>query len=378
MRNLKNEYYIIDTTLRDGEQSAGVVFTLEEKMKIAQMLSDMGITEIEVGIPAMGQKEIEDIKLINEMGLKARVTTWCRAKKEDIDAAVMTGVKSIHISFPASDILQFVFDLMGEQLIHKIVNCVSSACETFEYVSVGFQDVARSNPKFLKLCVKAAYKSGAHRIRLADSVGLMNPAQTSNIVNYMIDSMKKDNIEFHAHNDLGMATANAVAALQAGAKSVSVTINGIGERSGNAALEEVVMAIKYSLKWDSPYNTKLLIPLSEMVSEFSKKKISDNKPIVGSNVFKHESGIHTRALMKDDTSYQPFPLEVLGIEREPFVIGRHAGSANIEDFFKNHNMTISKITTRKLLEMIKNLSYKLKRCLSSQEVMYLYNSLETG
>jgi homocitrate synthase NifV len=381
MMNMKKKYrsyFIVDTTLRDGEQAPGVVFSLEEKMQIAQMLDDIGIPEIEIGIPAMGEQEIDDIRTIAQMGLNARLITWCRAKISDIDAAMQTGLKRVHISFPASDILQMVFNLMGHHLVHSITNCVTYAHKHFDYVSVGFQDVARSDLSFLRLCKKTAMRSGADRIRLADTVGLMHPARTYNMVHSLIDSAKNDTIEFHAHNDLGLATANALVALQAGAKCVSVTVNGLGERCGNAALEEVVMALKYSLKWECPLKTDLLVQLSEYVAGSSGNRLSGNKPVVGSNAFRHESGIHTRALMKDRKSYEPYPIESLGRQRDSYVMGRHSGMASIKDFLIKNNLSTDKAVLSPLLKKIKGLSYRLKRCLTNDEVLFLYQSLQAG
>lgn len=368
----KPKYWIIDTTLRDGEQSAGVVFSLDEKMAIAKMLSDMKVPEIEVGIPIMGEEEVHHIRTIQNLGLKSRVTTWCRAKFDDIDLASQTNVESVHISFPASEVLQCVFDMVGEKIVKAMIEYVKYATKLFKYVSVGLQDVARSDMKFIKLVSETAFKVGAHRVRLADSVGLMNPAQTFEMFRVLTSELPKSHFEFHGHNDLGMATANSIAALQAGAQAVSVTVNGLGERCGNASLAEVVMAIKYSMKEKCPIQEKMFMPISKLVEQASNQSIALDKPIVGAKAFMHEAGIHTKAMITDPRSYEPFKPEVLGRKREEFVVGKHSGSAGIKRSLLKDNVDRDCTISDECLANVRSYATVKKRCLTGQEVLDIY------
>lgn len=371
----KSKYWIIDTTLRDGEQAAGVVFSLDEKIAIAKILAKMHVPEIEVGIPVMSEEERHHIRTINQLHLSPRITTWCRAKYEDIDMATNTGVDSVHISFPASDVLQGVFNMVGDRIVRALIEYVKYATRLFKHVSVGFQDVARSDMTFIQLLSETAFNHGAYRVRLADSVGLMNPAQVFEMFQSLTSLHSGKIFEFHGHNDLGMATANSVSALQAGAKAVSVTINGLGERSGNAPLAEVVMAIKYSLKEKSAINEKYFMKASKLVEIASAQDIAVDKPIVGAKAFAHESGIHTRAMLMDPRSYEPFSPEVVGRKREEFIVGKHAGTAALKSMiakkFNEPDIEISK----DCIDAIKRVAYFKKRSLTEDEVLEIYEKI---
>ena len=369
------KYWIIDTTLRDGEQSANIVFSLDEKIAIATMLSDMQVPELEVGIPIMGEEEIRHIRTIQSLGLKSRITTWCRAKFEDIHKACDTNVESVHISFPASVVLQNVFNMQAEQVIDLVIEYVKYASKLFNYVSIGLQDVARADWKFIKLIVQTAFNYGAHRIRLADSIGLMNPAQVFAMFSTLTTEFPYKCFEFHGHNDLGMATANSVAALQAGAKAVSVTVNGLGERCGNAVLAEVVMAIKYSLKEECAIKEEYFMKSSRLVERASAQSIPWDKPIVGSKAFMHESGIHTKAMLKDHRSYEPFEPQIVGRKREEFVIGKHLGTAGLKNVLSKYKNIKQCIISKECLEEIKSTITRKKRSLTKQEAVDIYERL---
>ncbi|MCK4994547.1 MAG: pyruvate carboxyltransferase [Candidatus Omnitrophica bacterium] len=371
MRNM----WIIDTTLRDGEQSAGVVFSLEEKKNIAWLLSEAGINEIEIGTPAMGEEERSDIKAIAAMRLNAELICWCRALSRDIDFCYECGVKRVHISFPVSDILMPLFKIEKSELFGRAEDLIKYASRKFSFVSVGAQDASRANKNFLSRFCEIAVDSGAERVCIADTVGVMNPAQAFNLISELRGKDRDIDLVFHAHNDLGMATANTISALAAGANGVSVTVNGLGERAGNAALEEVVMAAKHTLGIKTLVNTKLFTKLSRLVARVSGEKIRRSKPIVGSGVFCHESGIHTKALLLDRKSYELISPESVGRKEGNFVIGKHSGRASVKYFFDKKNLKISDAYLIKMLQMIKASALKLKRGLSCSEVMNLYRGL---
>jgi len=291
---------INDTTLRDGEQAAGVVFRREEKLHIARMLDTIGVQEIEAGIPAMGKEEQETIKAILSMGLKARISTWNRAVIQDIKASVDCGVKMVSISVPVSDIhLKFVLNRNRRWALEQTKRVIDYAKEYGLYVCVGAVDASRSARDFFMRFARLAQDCGADRLRFDDTMGILNPFQTFEIINKLRSEIGVDiDIEIHSHNDFGMATANTLAAIKAGARYASVTVNGLGERAGNAALEEVVMALKHIEGIDLGVDTARFRELSEYVANASLRAIPASKPIVGSDIFVHESGVHVDGILK--------------------------------------------------------------------------------
>ena len=366
------DMWIIDTTLRDGEQSAGVVFSLDEKKNIARLLSDAGINEIEIGTPAMGKEEREDIKAIVAMHLNSELICWCRALRHDIDLCLDCGVKRIHISFPVSDILMPLFKIEKSELLGMAENVIKYALRKFSFVSVGAQDASRANRNFLLQFCKIAANSGAKRVCIADTVGIMSPVQAFNLVSDFRGKDMDIDLAFHAHNDLGMATANTISALAAGVKGVSVTVNGLGERAGNAALEEVVMAAKHTLGMKTSVNTKLFAKLSRLVAQASGERMGRLKPIVGSGAFCHESGAHTKALLLDRRSYESIAPRSVGRKEQDFVIGKHSGKASVKHFFRKKNLKISDYYLTRILKKVKESASRLKRGLSRSEVMDIY------
>lgn len=222
------EVWIVDTTLRDGEQAPGVVFSREEKEEIVTLLCRAGVPEIEVGTPAMGEEEREDIKSIVALKLPVRLTSWCRALYEDLEQARECQTHGVHLSFPLSPILMSIFHMSEQRVLTCLTELVRHARRYFDFVSAGAQDVTRADLSFLSSFCEQAYESGVDRIRLSDTVGVYNPLQTIRLITHLREQGVSGMLEFHGHNDLGMATANSIAALSAGAESVSVTVNGLG------------------------------------------------------------------------------------------------------------------------------------------------------
>jgi homocitrate synthase NifV len=368
---MKPKPYLIDSTLRDGEQAPGVVFHLDEKMKIASLLDQARVPEVEVGTPAMGKQEVTEIKAIVQAGFKFKTLSWCRATKEDIDAAAQTGTSGVNISFPVSDIHLLAMGKTQAWVLGSMREMVAYASDRFDYVAIGAQDASRAEFHFLSDFLGEAIFLKASRVRIADTVGILNPITTARLFRKIRKYFPHLCLEFHGHNDLGMATANTFTALSTGANCASVTVNGIGERAGNAALEEIVMALELSSSLFHGINTAVLGELSHLVSQSSGIQLPVNKPITGGKALSHESGIHTNILLKNRDTYQIVKASRIGLYEQDFVFGKHCGKSALISFLNQNNITLECSGYMTILEQIKiNASY-LKRALTRQEVLSL-------
>lgn len=270
---MMNDVIIVDTTLRDGEQAAGIVFTCLEKITIARLLDKAGVPQIEAGIPAMGREEQAALRSIVNLGLKAEIIAWNRLNLADIKASLECGVKFIHISAPVSDIqLRFKLRKTREWVIENLKRAIGFAIDRGCRVSVGAEDASRAEAGFLKLIAQTARKEGAERVRFADTLGVLNPFGARDSIKKLRQAAGVE-IEIHAHNDFGMATANSLAALQGGARFVSTTVNGIGERAGNAAMEEVVIALEQLYGIRTGVDSAVFPELSEFVARASNRQV---------------------------------------------------------------------------------------------------------
>ena len=373
VKDLKNgrQIYVVDTTLRDGEQTAGVVFANEEKLAIATMLSDLGVDQLEVGIPTMGGDEKNAIKSIVKRNLKSSIMAWNRAVISDIQESIDCGVDAVAISISVSDIhIKNKLKTSREWVLENMVKSVEYAKKNGLYVSVNGEDASRADREFLIKFMKAAKEVGADRFRYCDTVGVMGPFQIEEEIKALYDNAKLD-IEMHTHNDFGMATANAIAGLRGGANHVGVTVNGLGERAGNAALEEVVMALKFVYGCDVDMDTTMFREISEYVSKASGRVLPIWKAIVGTNMFAHESGIHADGALKNPKNYEAFDPSVVGLERQ-IVIGKHSGKAAIVNKFKEYNIELTNEEASVILEMVRSTSVRLKRSLFDKEIVGLY------
>ena len=373
VKDLKNgrQIYVVDTTLRDGEQTAGVVFANEEKLAIATMLSDLGVDQLEVGIPTMGGDEKNAIKSIVKRNLKSSIMAWNRAVISDIQESIDCGVDAVAISISVSDIhIKNKLKTSREWVLENMVKSVEYAKKNGLYVSVNGEDASRADREFLIKFMKAAKEVGADRFRYCDTVGVMGPFQIEEEIKALYDNAKLD-IEMHTHNDFGMATANAIAGLRGGANHVGVTVNGLGERAGNAALEEVVMALKFVYGCDVDMDTTMFREISEYVSKASGRVLPIWKAIVGTNMFAHESGIHADGALKNPKNYEAFDPSVVGLERQ-IVIGKHSGKAAIVNKFKEYNIELTNEEASAILEMVRSTSVRLKRSLFDKEIVGVY------
>jgi homocitrate synthase NifV len=364
--------HLVDTTLRDGEQAPGVVFTPLQRMAIARRLAACGVPEIESGTPAMGAAEQAALRELNLAGLPVRLTAWCRANQKDLDAARACGYRSVHISLPVSPILLKAMDRDEDWVFQCLEQILPDLGRWADFVSVGAQDASRTNTSMLIRFAQKAQELGANRVRLADSVGCWNPETVGQVVRCVHAAVPNLRLGVHMHNDLGMATANSIVAVQNGATDVDVTVNGLGERAGNAPLEQVVMALRTLPEFDHNIRTEGLYSLCNEVARCSGRDIPPAQPITGSAVFRHESGIHVRALLKDRRSYEPFSPAVAGRPATLDVqAGKHSGSAAILHLLHEQGVQLKKEDAGHMLALVRAESEKLGRGLSTNELMAL-------
>lgn len=367
----KRKIYVVDTTLRDGEQTAGVVFANREKIRIAKFLDELGVDQIEAGIPVMGGYEKEAIEEICSLGLKASIMGWNRPIIKDIEASLECGVDAVAISISTSDIhIKHKLKKSREWVIENTVKAVEFAKKHGLYVSANAEDASRSDMDFLIEYAKAVKEAGADRLRYCDTVGILEPFTTYENIKKLHEAVDIE-IEMHTHDDFGMATANALAGIKAGANYVGVTVLGLGERAGNAPLEEVVMALKHIYGIDLNFKTDMFVETAEYVSRASGRELPAWKAIVGSNMFAHESGIHADGALKNPKTYEAFQPEEVGLERQ-IVIGKHSGTASLRAKFLEYGIHLTQHQAEELLPRVRAAAVDLKRTLFDKELIYIY------
>ncbi|MEX5636789.1 homocitrate synthase [Parafrankia sp. FMc2] len=365
-----------DTTLRDGEQTPGVAFTAQEKIAIALALDAAGVHQIEAGIPAMGPGEVEVIRRIVDLVPRAGVVAWCRADRRDIDAAVASGVPAAHLTIPASDLhLRTKLGKDRAWARARARDCVAAAVDRGLRVSVGFEDASRADDAFVTDLAGELRELGVIRFRWADTVGVANPIDLHTRLRALLAAVPGD-WEIHAHDDFGLATANTIAAVQAGFTWVSTTVAGLGERAGNAPMEEVAMALRHLLRLPLDLDPAAFRPLARLVADAARRPVPAGKAVVGEAVFDHESGIHVHGVLRAPATYEPFDPAEVGASRR-LVLGKHSGRAAVRHAMDRDGIDAPDEDLEPIVGLVRDHATAHKQPLSSEELRALARQVAT-
>lgn len=382
---IKAHIQLMDITLRDGEQAVGVIFTRREKEQIASLLAEIGVPALEAGFPALGPEEQACVQAVVEANLKVKhngnhneplkVYAFARARTQDIEDAAQCGVYGVVISISTSDThIERKFRRTRDWVLQQVEEGAKTAQRHGLHFLVSAEDASSTDLDFLLQFYQHAQRLGAEAVRYCDSLGLHDPFTTYQRIKQIRQAISIP-IQTHSHNDFGMATANVLAGIRAGATSVAVSIGGLGERVGNAPLEEVVMALKHLHQVDLGVDTTRLREVAEYVSGASQRAIPIWKAIIGTNVFAHESGIHADGILKNPDNYEAFSPESVGLERQ-MIIGKHSGSAALVHKFKaQFGVDLEPKLAGQVLERVRAAAVELKRPLFDKELMLLYNEV---
>lgn len=370
----KRSLIIDDTTLRDGEQSAGVTFSLAEKLLIAKQLSALGVPELEIGIPAMGVQEREEIKAIAALKLPSTLLVWSRMRLDDLQLCLGLGVGMVDLSISASDQhIQHKLNKSRAWVLATIAECVKTAVDAGLKVCVGAEDASRADADFLAQMAEAAQQAGACRIRFADTLGIMEPFGVRDAI-AKLHAVTDMDIEMHAHDDLGLATANTLAAALAGATHVNTTVNGLGERAGNAALEEVVVGLRQLYGIETGVDLQAFPQLSQQVATAAHDVIGSRKSLVGKNVFSHEAGIHVDGLLKDPKNYQGVDPAVVGRSHQ-LVLGKHSGTQGVIHAYQQLGIRVTRMQAQALLAQVRRFVSEFKQSPNAVDLNRFHQTL---
>ncbi len=361
---------IFDTTLRDGEQSPGATMTREEKIRIALQLERLGVDVIEAGFPAASPGELESVRRVAELITESEIAGLCRTRATDIEAAwraVGAAAKPrLHVFIATSDIhLEHKLQMTKQQVLDEIERGVAHCSSLCEMVEFSAEDATRSDLSFLKEAFACAIENGAKVLNIPDTVGYTMPQEYTHMVSSVKELIGDRDviISTHCHNDLGLAVANSLAAVAAGARQIECCVNGIGERAGNAALEEVVMGLRTRRELvgiATRINTEHLYPTSRMVSEVTGMSVQPNKAIVGENAFSHEAGIHQHGMLKHSETYEIMRPEDVGIAESKIVLGKHSGRHALHDRLQSLGYTLDRDQLNHVFHAFKLLADKKK------------------
>ena len=346
---------IFDTTLRDGEQTLGVSLSPEQKLAIAKKLDDLGVDAIEAGFPVISEGELKAVKMITSEGLSCEIAGLTRTIKKDIDAAIEAGLNYVHTFIATSDIhLEHKLKMTRDQALEKAIAAVEYGKSRGLQVEFSAEDASRTDREFLKKVFGDVAKAGADRVNIPDTVGYSTPEYMAEITRDTIEATKLP-VSVHCHNDFGLAVANALSGIHAGAACAHVTINGIGERAGNTSLEEFSMALKclpYEQNYETNIKSELIYNTSRFISKTVGIIVQPNKAIVGANAFGHESGIHTHGVLNNPLTYEPISPELVGRKRW-LKVGKHAGVHGMNAILKEYGVKPSEEQAQQILDKVK-------------------------
>ena len=350
---------IFDTTLRDGEQTPGVSLTPEEKFEIGVQLDKLGVDVIEAGFPSASEGERKAVRELAHAGLKAEICALTRAIKSDIDAALSCDVDSIHTFISTSEVqMKYALNMTPEEVLEKSFEAVQYIKDHGVICEFSPMDATRTDFNFLRKVCMTAEEAGADRINIPDTVGIMNPDSMRRLISRLRETLKVP-LSVHCHDDFGLAVANSLAGVDGGAAQVHVTVNGLGERAGNAALEEVVMGLHMIYKLRTGVNTRLLYETSKLVSRLTGVPIQPNKAIVGENAFAHESGIHTKGVVIKPLTFEPISPELVG-RRRKLIAGKLAGRHGIRAELREAGIHPTEKQLKEIVKRVKELGDKGK------------------
>ncbi|MDD3398765.1 MAG: 2-isopropylmalate synthase [Candidatus Methanomethylophilaceae archaeon] len=349
-----SEVKIFDTTLRDGEQTPGIALSLRDKVRIAEALDEMGVHVIEAGFPTISEGEQQAVRSIAELKLDSRICGLARSTRKDIDAAMSCGVDYIHTFIATSDIhLKYKLKMSREEVKSRAIEAIEYARSHGLTVEFSCEDATRTDLDFLKEMHIAAQDAGAQTINVPDTVGVISPAAMEYLVSELV-KVTKVPISVHCHNDFGLAVANSLAAVRAGARQVHVCVNGLGERSGNAALEEVAMGL-FAYHGIEAVDLSQIGQVCRTVSRLTGYPLPNNKPIVGKNAFAHESGIHVHGVLGNASTYEAFVPELVGMHRQ-IVLGKHSGAHSVRDKLDQLKIDVPESLLPVLVNRVKELA----------------------
>ncbi|WP_321417086.1 homocitrate synthase family protein [uncultured Methanomethylovorans sp.] len=364
---------ICDVTLRDGEQTPGVVFTREEKMDIATELDSIGVEIIESGFPVVSNTEKQIVKDIANMGLNAKTCCLARSKISDVEVAIDCDVDFVSIFIAMSELhLKYKYHKSYEEMFGLAMQAVQYAKDHGLGVRFAAEDGSRTDVETLKQAFLAAEEYKVNYVSIADTIGILNPSTTYYLVKE-IKKVIKTPLCMHCHDDIGMATANTLAAAEAGAKQLHTTVNGIGERAGNASLEEVLVALRVQYDIDR-YDTRKITNLSKKVERYSGIKPAVTKAVIGEHAFSHESGIHVCAILEEPRTYELFSPEMVGGQRR-LIVGKHTGMKALRGIVKSMGYDLSREALCTLIEKVKN-SAETKYGISSERLEEMINEVK--
>ena len=353
LRRIPSDLILWDETLRDGEQMPGVHFSPEEKLRIAELLSEVGVGVLNAGIPVVSEEEARAVRLLAGAGLHAKVLAAARTVPADIDAVVRSGATHIAIFVAASQVhLKFKLRMSEDEVHAASVASVRRAKEAGLHVAFVTEDTVRAPFEFVERLYRDVQEAGADRLVVADTVGVMTPLTFRWYLTEFQRRVHPRDLSVHCHNDFGLATANTLTAVECGARAPHVCVNGLGERAGNASLEEVVLDLEQLYGVSTGIRTERLHELSRLVEETSGVPIAANKALVGYNAFSHEAGIHTHGILAHTLTYEPLQPEAVGRRRQ-MILGKHTGKSAIVEKLKERGVTAPDPLLLELLKRVK-------------------------